>query len=470
MNKVSTKEMKFYTKLNRSTQCLGLTSLLNFKRCKNKINKKYPYCNHHKFQPLYFLIFVFLIPALIKVSIPKTEKNENLEKRIQLSEERSFSENSIFNILILPLLPDKDCTIENTEYEKLVSRRLIDIKDSHNLDFDVKISTKHTCPNSIIQLEEIALKEKADFIIYGFYDEDCDEPTKVLLKYFLNKKIEFSLPLDTNDEYKTVPDLQAFRNGEIQKEIEYIIHFCIGYFLSQNDYNNKALNFLESYNIEECDSTIQYLKGYLRLKGPNRKRSLKIFKKLHDCYPGSRRFNYLLGTAHFHTGNLVEANNIYNSILKKDSLFFEGRRDAMHISIVTKNFNQAQEHFDFFQRNKMINETILCLLGKMYLEKSDFEKGKEIFRNLININPNHKDAYTNLIKLFLIEKDTIGAKQSIKGYFKSDSLNEGVIEAKLGLHLLTLEFQEGEKLLRKGLKIHPNNKYLQEVKTKVYTD
>ena len=169
----------------------------------------------------------------------------------------SFSSNSAFNVAILPFFPKKNCEIENTDYENSLILRLEELgMFSGNFIEAILIDTEECILNDKDAIS-LGKRYKADIVIWGFYDEECDKSNKIRIKYnLINENIytgEF--PLKSDSGYKQIIAPIEIMNGELHQDLEYLLYWIISCYYSQiGDYHNaySFLNKIESYDCSEA--------------------------------------------------------------------------------------------------------------------------------------------------------------------------------------------------------------------------
>jgi tetratricopeptide (TPR) repeat protein len=108
-------------------------------------------------------------------------------------------------------------------------------------------------------------------------------------------------------------------------------------------------------------------------------------------------------------------------------------------------------------------------LGLLYtLTKTEREKASEVFEKVLKINPNHKDALQQLIRLHLINKDFEEAEIYLK---KGIDLHPKETDFYLNLAMINLnkrKYDQAEKLLNKILEMKPGYQEAQNLLKEVH--
>ncbi len=167
-----------------------------------------------------------------------------------------------FNILLLPFSPDKDCEIEKVEYERLVKEGLLEKKGKENLDINVSVFYPKSCPIDDSLAMKIGMEENADIVVWGYYDENCADTTKIRLKYILCKNKYFSNIENTYGatSYSNLLAPNDLRSGFLQNNIHDVMYAILG--LSEREKNNchKAIKLFSK--MEKYLSEPMYMKTF----------------------------------------------------------------------------------------------------------------------------------------------------------------------------------------------------------------
>jgi len=172
-----------------------------------------------------------------------------------------FPNNKEYNILILPLKPDRNCKIEDTDYESQIAYYYGHIADSLSLNLNVKVGDIYdTCPTEDAEIQKIGEEENASLVIWGYYDEHCVGETKIRLKYRLIESIGLSMPVSIgNGRMEKIEDLEQLRSGYLLDSHNGIVLKSLSlHYFNQREYENveSIINALE----DEDDAEIKLIK------------------------------------------------------------------------------------------------------------------------------------------------------------------------------------------------------------------
>ena len=133
-----------------------------------------------------------------------------------------------YHILILPFAPLENCTTRETNMEETVKRRLLEKSEKEGLGLKVKfIKGGMHCPTSFEEGRRIGEELKADLVIWGEYIEPSGaKDVESKLRYALVKdqyRIE-----GTGDTGFHQTSMRELREGKLQNDIDYVIHWTLG--------------------------------------------------------------------------------------------------------------------------------------------------------------------------------------------------------------------------------------------------
>ncbi len=266
-------------------RCFGITKKTS--RCKNKCN--FVFCKTHKLQwwgiVLIFAtlggIFQDIIRPIFSFTFSSIPK-DNKEKRVR--DNKLFEDTSDFNILILPLTPDKECKIENTNYENMIIGYLKELKEKYSLNLNAKLGPVENCPNSNDEAIRIGDEVNSSLVIWGQYDESCSGPTKVRIRYNLLKNNFSKYAKSTGDtKMVKVNNISDIRDGYLIRNTEDIIYRNIAIQLYRIKKYKESLELLNKISLIDCDIELGILKSLCLERIDQRLRSMEVYKKASAC-------------------------------------------------------------------------------------------------------------------------------------------------------------------------------------------
>lgn len=230
---------------------------------------------------------------------------------------------SVLEILILPLFPDKDCRIEHTNYEIKILEHIKELTIDKN-DVNVKLIDSIYCPRSVSDAIETANNHNADLVIWGKYIEECDGLPIVSINYAVLES-SFYIPDTIIGHYKQLTSLVDFENGGILLETDNIIRL-VGAILSvRNKEYNQAIAYLNDRStFENCDLWIFYLYLSTYIEFLSKDELIETIKTSAACDTSmSSKFlmadNILLN---FTDANKSDVMELYNNAIHFDSTNF----------------------------------------------------------------------------------------------------------------------------------------------------
>lgn len=183
--------------------------------------------------------FTILNPPTSENNPPPTATNNAAELSWQ------HPSGSILNILLLPFQPDAQCHKPQTEYERQIYTRLVEKADAEGLRLSIDFVTDESCPILDAEAEKIARKRGKNLVIWGFFDEKANAPTRFRLRsLFLGDQIPD--PKKSSDTgYRTLNRVTELQSGYLQKDIDYIIHTLLAQYELARKQFREALRRLE---------------------------------------------------------------------------------------------------------------------------------------------------------------------------------------------------------------------------------
>lgn len=234
-----------YSKLSKKE----LIDLLNSKII-NKKKKKFNKDNIIKYTP----IGIFILALLAFFGIDWNTINVKKSIKTPLFPESDTS----LNILLLPLHPDQNCKLENTDYDNMILGHFQEMKDTLNLNLRVQYLKSIECPNSNIEARNIGNNENATIVIWGQYYEKCESPTKIRIRYTFAHNNKSLIKKNSGDsKEQNIRNVSDLRSGYLLHSLDDIIFRVLAInSLEQNDYEQsvKYLNYIKEKKI--CDVEI----------------------------------------------------------------------------------------------------------------------------------------------------------------------------------------------------------------------
>jgi len=217
----------------------------------------------------YIRVSTAIIAAMIAIATAITKCSDDWK----LFYRKSFEgDETALKVLILPLTPDRDCNIEDTNFENLISDHYKEIGKNLSLRLKIEINRNYPCPSSDDEVIKIGETEKADMVIWGNFDEHCSGPLKIRNRYTFVKEFGFLNPRSGGDlSMKEVEDLSQLRSGILLRDVDYIVYRTLSIFLVNLGEYDKVLKVVEKIGDIGCDFELLGIKilAGLQLKKSN---------------------------------------------------------------------------------------------------------------------------------------------------------------------------------------------------------
>ena len=197
-----------------------------------------------------FLSFVGLVLGIVNDGLGKSVKEllsteANYDNVISKKIDIFGKSNRDFKIIVLPFSPDRNCEYLKTDYEQIVVNRIVDKAYKEKLSIDVMYLDYIECPISVENVLKIGNSTNSDLILWGEYDENCTDATKLRIRYaFLNGNEWVSEKVEDSGK-KEIADLEMLRSGYLQREVDEIVYYTLAlYALKKGDWE-KVIEYVK---------------------------------------------------------------------------------------------------------------------------------------------------------------------------------------------------------------------------------
>ncbi len=170
----------------------------------------------------------WILPLLAFFGITKSDDISKLFEKSNPPNSVEFIQNFDFKILILPTQNFDDCPGRDTQFERTIETRLSDINDEEELGLQVLFDTTQSSPRNFADARTIGSKKGADLVIWGDYYETCGPESQACLKYVVVKEelnIEEAKGKSSIESFKSLANIMQ---GQLQRDIDYVIHWMLG--------------------------------------------------------------------------------------------------------------------------------------------------------------------------------------------------------------------------------------------------
>lgn len=230
-------------------------------------------------------------------------------------------DSSFLDVLILPFSIDKECTIEESDISGKLVKFMQEKRSKENLQLAVHYYDPDTCLISDNDALKLANNLQMDIVIWGYYDEECDEIDKVRIKYaIMDKNIESNF-YNGDSGYQEIEYSTQLLYGYLQNDIYYNIYWILAV------YNLWNSNYKESYRmisaIDTSKPKIDQEKSRDWRKYPHQ--DLIFYYK--DSIPNENAF-LLKALCKYALENRVEAYRMFNELSRqypKNYYYYYGR-------------------------------------------------------------------------------------------------------------------------------------------------
>ncbi|MEL6253934.1 MAG: tetratricopeptide repeat protein [Bacteroidota bacterium] len=367
------------------------------------------------------------LPLFVDQSNSKGEQKE-------VSSTKVFKQDSTYNILLLPFGKDGICLEENNQYHKQVHKRILAIKKQQNLNIEVFREDSLNCDWVDADVVRNYGKEKdANLVIYGNYEERCDDTTLLNVRYVLVDSINFNpdIFIEGEAEY-TLHDkvsLSELRRGNLTGKPEDVLYWALA---------------LQEFSQKDFRTSISYLK------------LIKEREERPDYYIVYQ----LLGSSYFYLDQHKKAIEYYTLALQLNprnaGIYTSRGSSQMHL----KEYEKAIE--DLSMAIKLFPNLIDAYLNRGVAYQSVKQSDKAIgdFSKVIEMDPSNGFAYSKrgseLMKLnYLLE--------ALRDFEKTLQLRPKNLNAYMGSGMIYKKMKRHKDAIKrydKAIELYPQNKQL----------
>ncbi len=257
------------------------------------------------------------------------------------------------------------------------------------------------------------------------------------------------------DAYKTAWELDPDSSVFMLSVIEVLV---------DTNKKTKALSILnQQIGINKADSATYMMTGSILSSIGKSKEAVKMYRKAIIKDPGNRILKEALAFELLESSQPLEASKMLNQLMLQDEV--DGGKSVTKYQLalgdcyfLMKQNHKALRAFQYVSERESRNPAIWTRIGKVYLEKKEYSKAKDITRKALAINPDEIDAL--FIKAF-IEKHNKDYSEAKKSLNKILSINP---RSTLAYCLLSkMHIEQGDLIsanncINKALVINPDDK------------
>jgi tetratricopeptide (TPR) repeat protein len=151
----------------------------------------------------------------------------------------------------------------------------------------------------------------------------------------------------------------------------------------------------------------------------------KSLDKLEESGYDSKEINYILGLSYFHIGDYD------NSIAAFKQTMESGEKSRLIIAVTEYNKGDLDTAYRYLDElvnsteDKVIKNTCLYWIAKVYLDKKEYYKAIEIFNRIIKENPDSADAYYYLGIIYKRQNNLVKARAAFRSALNINSSHSG---------------------------------------------
>lgn len=352
-----------------------------------------------------FFVYGSLLALWIPILIKSIQSENKVTETPSFSNTAIFNDTTKFNLLLLPLHPDKECDVIQTNFEYQLIERYQELMVKEKSNFEFKFFELGKCPITSQEAFEIAKKKGADLIIWGNYEEECNLPDKIRIRYVSLIDVVTPSLITGDTDSQELSSLSLLRKGYLQKDIDFIIYSSLGMFeLSSGNYNKSIFYFEKIENSNECD-VISFFKAQALFMQGKTNESEVLYNnniKCNDIHlKALAHFN--LGIINYNRRDLKKAKKHLEISIDLGENKGESYRLLGDIFFGEEDYNKASDFFKLSLSENYISESLLTNLGYCFVEIQEYDKALKTFELQreqygINTKSNYRIAQVYFLK------------------------------------------------------------------------
>ena len=393
-------------------RCCGVTK--QGRRCERKEQKwRYPFCGDHFWQPLLFLISIGggliyvsdLAESLgLKKPIEYVKTTDAPNKHTEDFRSIFHSNDSTYNILLLPFGADGNCTLESNQYHWQVQRRIDELNESENLGLEVQRQDTIMCDLLKTDIVRAYGKELgADLVIYGNYQERCEWDTTLLsIRYILVDTVTRTSPFSKEGGSKYLVhdnnSLVELSGGKLTGTVEDLMYWSLGMREYDRNRYQQSIRYLEriSVSVPKKEHAIIFkILGYNKSRLGNYEEAIEDFDLAIQLDPKYPNAYYSRGIAKHSLGNYEEAIEDFGLAIQLDPKLAPPYNNRGSVKKDLGDYEEAIEDFDLAIQLDPKYATAYYNRGGAKYSLGNYEEAIEDFDLVIQLDPKNADAYNN---------------------------------------------------------------------------
>lgn len=176
---------------------------------------------------------------------------DNINNSYKKSMKRLRKSNKDFKVAILPFLPDQHCKYKKSNYEKIILSRFDKMIREEGLSVEVGLINTRSCPILTEDVLKIGRNSQADLLLWGEYDESCEDPTKIRMRYAFLHGNDWLEPSFAQSRKGELPDVELLREGYLQRDIDNILYYSLALSALKKGEWDDVIRFADKTDVYE---------------------------------------------------------------------------------------------------------------------------------------------------------------------------------------------------------------------------
>lgn len=348
-------------------------------------------------------------------------------------EEIVFTKEPGFKILLLPFQPLENCKIQDTHLEKTIQTRLLEMSENQGLGLQVILDTTLLCPKDFDAAQEIGSEKDADLVIWGDLYERCNLYNQACLKYVVVNKVSYGVEKKGKSEIETFMNLSDVMQGQLQRDVDYIIYWTLGLEASQAGECGKASDYfkyiLENFSERAWISYFELATCFRNNDDPmlSVEYLTKAAENSLESFVVAMAY-YNIGVTMAEMGEHQKAITNFDNTIRNYSEYVEAYYNRGYSKAMLENYNDALSDLNEAIHLSPGYALAYKIRGNVKTEIRDFKGAISDYDEALKFDQSNASVYNNRGLARLQIRDTSGA---ISDFNKAIDLNPKNIDAYL---------------------------------------
>ncbi len=328
------------------------------------------------------LLTVFFVVTGLTYACSNGKAEEQPEKTTSTSTKTFSPDSDNFNILLLPLHPDKECKSDNREMENELMGLLNASQWAKAMNIDIKLLENQECPYKPQIAQQLGKEHNADVIVWGFYNPKKQKSE--ILYTWINDVIEGHMGF---------PQLTDLRNGfYLQDDVNYIGNWLIGVAACSQNKWAEALTAFQYVASDKCDVAVTPLITHCYYLLHKEAEVDSMFNIAVSCVP--KYVGLAMRGWRQHIGRKYQdAFNDYSEAIKLNPKYRSAYEHRGTVLFEREKYPEAIADFTNAIRLGSDEESVYSTRGIAYHNSGDREKAIEDYTKVMELNPDNAKAY-----------------------------------------------------------------------------